>query len=133
MLDIDPQTVYFLIVKARQYDDKDEPGFSDDEDNLEAENRRQDLEESEDPVAQEIRDAVDAMNDDQQAELVALVWLGRGDYIKDEWAEAVQTARERHTGPTSDYLLGIPLLGDYLEEGMVQLGHTFEEFEVGRL
>src|SRR3546814_15793239 len=62
------------------------------------------------------------MNDDEQAELVALTWLGRGDFTADEWSEALAAARERDTGPTSAYLLGIPILADYLEEGLSQFG-----------
>ena len=82
-----------------------------------------------DPVAQEIKDAIDALNEDQQAELVALTWLGRGDYIAAEWDEALTTARERRSNPTSEYLLGTPMLGDYMEEGLVALGYDLEDLE----
>jgi hypothetical protein len=47
-----------------------------------------------------------------------LAWVGRGDYAADQWAEAVAEARQRPTGPTSRYLLGIPVLADYLDEGL---------------
>jgi hypothetical protein len=130
MIEIDPQTVYYLILKARDFDDKDEPGQPDTDatraDEVLAEQMHY---YADDPVAQEIKDTIDSLNDDQQAELVALVWLGRGDFTSGEWREAVRTARERHSGPTSDYLLGTPLLGDYLEEGLAQMGHSFEELE----
>lgn len=130
MIEIDPQTVYYLILKARDFDDKDEPGQADPDatpaDEAQAEQMHY---YADDPVAQEIKDTIDSLNDDQQAELVALVWLGRGDFTPGEWREAVRTARERHSGPTSDYLLGTPLLGDYLEEGVAQMGHSFEELE----
>jgi hypothetical protein len=53
---------------------------------------------------------------------VALAWLGRGDYEAEDWAEALASARERAEGPTARYLMGIPLLGDYLEEGADKLG-----------
>jgi hypothetical protein len=29
--------------------------------------------------------------------------------------------------------MGIPNLGDFLEEGFTQLGHSCEDFEIGRL
>ncbi len=130
MLDIDPQTVYVLILKAREFDDKDEPG----EPSPDASPADEVLEEdmhyyADDPVAQEIKDMIDSLNDDQQTELVALTWIGRGDFTANEWGEAVRTARERHSNPTSDYLLGTPLLGDYLEEGLSQLGVTVEDLE----
>ena len=69
------------------------------------------------------------MNDDHQAELVALTWLGRGDFGPDDWAEAVKMARERRTHATSEYLIGTPLLGDYLEEGLAKLGFSVEDLE----
>ena len=94
MLEIDPQTVYFLILKAREFDDKDSPG----EEDLDASPAEQTIEANmhyyaDDPVAQELKDAIEALNDDEQAELVALTWVGRGDFTSDEWDEVVRTAR----------------------------------------
>ena len=130
MLEIDPRTVYFLILKAREFDDKDDPGEAD----LDASPAEETIEAdmhyfADDPVAQELKDAIEALNDDEQAELVALTWIGRGDFTADEWDEVVRTARQRRTNPTADYLLGTPLLGDYLEEGLTQLGLTLEDLE----
>ncbi len=87
---------------------------------------------ADDPVAQEIKDTIEGLNEDEQTELVALTWIGRGDFTAQEWAEAVRTARQRHTNPTADYLLGTPLLGDYLEEGLSQLGVTVEDLEASQ-
>ena len=130
MLEIDLRTVYVLILKAREFDDKDEPGEPDPDASPADEILEEDMHNyADDPVAQEIKDMIDSLNDDQQAELVALTWLGRGDFTANEWREAVRTARERHSNPTSDYLLGTPLLGDYLEEGLSQLGVTVEDLE----
>jgi len=131
MLEIEPETVYFLILKAREFDEKDVPGESDDSEAgpAEAQIDRGMRYFDDDPVAQEIKDAIDGLNDDHQAELVALTWLGRGDYLAGDWEEAVKTARERRSNPTSEYLLGTPLLGDYLEEGMAQLGYSAEDLE----
>jgi hypothetical protein len=130
MLEIDPQTVYFLILKAREFDDKDDPGEAD----LDASPAEETIEAdmhyfADDPVAQELKDAIEALNDDEQAELVALTWIGRGDFTSEEWDEVVRTARQRRTNPTADYLLGTPLLGDYLEEGLTQLGLTLKDLE----
>jgi len=52
--------------------------------------------------------------------LVALAWVGRGTYSKEEWREAIATARSEHSRRTAEYLLGMPLLGDYLEDGLAQ-------------
>jgi hypothetical protein len=68
--------------------------------------------------AQDIAGFVDALNDEARAELVALVWVGRGDFEAADWREAVAAARDRlDSGPTSAYLLGIPNVGDLVGEG----------------
>ncbi len=130
-LEIDPSTVAFLIAKARAFDakvapaDRDEvsqPGEDEDHDALE--------DYGDDPVADEIREVIDDLNVDEQIELVAMTWLGRGDYALEEWDEALEAARERRVGPTSKYLLGMPLLGDMLEEGFVALGYSMEDYEI---
>ncbi|MCB1882955.1 MAG: DUF3775 domain-containing protein [Geminicoccaceae bacterium] len=72
----------------------------------------------EDTAEQEIRSFIAGMNVDERAELVALAWVGRGSYAREEWDEAVRTAREEHGARTADYLLDLPLLADYLEEGL---------------
>jgi hypothetical protein len=66
---------------------------------------------------------------EEQASLVALTWIGRGDFGAGEWADALNQARERHTGSTSRYLMGIPQLGDFLEEGAATLGFNLSEIE----
>jgi hypothetical protein len=57
------------------------------------------------------------LNEDEQAELVALFWIGRGSFEAEDWDEAVATARAEATTPTADYLLGSPHFADHLEAG----------------
>lgn len=133
MLEVDPQTVYFLILRAREFDDKDEPGDTDPDDSPADVAMHHDMHYfDDDPVAQDLKDTIDGLNEDHQAELVALTWLGRGDFGRDDWAEAVRMARERRTHATSEYLIGTPLLGDYLEEGLAKLGFSVEDLEAAR-
>ena len=80
-----------------------------------------------DPVVQEIRAAIFAMSEDEQIDLVALTWLGRGDGTINDWDELRAEAARAHNKRTASYLLGIPLLADYLEEGMSQFGMSCEE------
>ena len=79
-------------------------------------------EEADDLTAVELRELINDLNVDEAAELVALAWIGRGDYDAAEWDEAVTAARQRPNGKTSKYLMGMPMLGDYLEEGLEAIG-----------
>jgi hypothetical protein len=79
-------------------------------------------EESEDLTAVELRELINDLNVDEAAELVALAWLGRGDYDAAEWADALAEARSRGRKRTAGYLMGLPMLGDWLEEGLEALG-----------
>ena len=76
---------------------------------------------------------IDAMDEDEQCELVALCWVGRGDFSPDEWEDAVAEARSRRQGSTAEYLIGTPLVSDYLEEGLSKFDLSCEGFEMGRL
>ena len=60
---------------------------------------------------------------------MALTWVGRGTFEPEEFDEAVETARTERTNSTSSYLLGIPLLADYLEEGLEKLGFSVDDVE----
>ena len=41
--------------------------------------------------------------------------------------------RERHKRHSADYLIGIPTLGDFLENGLDMVDRSCEDFEIGRL
>lgn len=133
-LAISPETVCFIIIKAKEFDVKDavtepDPGSnpSDDKEAAVLENHE------DDPVLEELTSLINALSEDEQIDLVALTWLGRGDYSVDEWATARAEAARAHNKNTAGYLLGTPLLGDFLEEGLSLLGYSCEEFEIGRL
>jgi len=74
--------------------------------------------ETEDPMQQQIRGIIDGLNEDEAYDLVALMWIGRGTYGIDEFQDARKVACQEATQSTSDYLLGTPLLADFLEEGL---------------
>ncbi|MEP2532247.1 DUF3775 domain-containing protein [Shimia sp.] len=79
----------------------------------------------------ELRGFIDRLNEDEQASLVAVMWVGRDAFAADELAEAIQTAKREATTPTSDYLLGTPHLSDHLENGMEELGLSLSDAEDG--
>ncbi|PIE09671.1 MAG: hypothetical protein CSA72_11355 [Rhodobacterales bacterium] len=65
---------------------------------------------------------IERLDPDEQADLVAIFWVGRGAYEADDIAEAIATARAEATAPTADYLKGSPHLADHLEAGLDALG-----------
>lgn len=80
-----------------------------------------------DPVVQEITAVIRSMSEDEQIDLVALTWLGRGDGTLDDWDELRAEAARAHNKRTAQYLLGMPLLPDFLDEAAVQFGISCEE------
>jgi len=133
-LSISPDKVCYIIVKAREYDVKDVVTDPGDSSNASDDAMVSVLEDhGDDPVAYELRAAISAMNEDEQIDLVALTWLGRGDGTIEEWEELRKEAARAHNQRTASYLLGIPLLADYLEEGLSQFGGSCEDFERGHL
>ncbi|MFT6772370.1 MAG: hypothetical protein ACJA1L_000074 [Paracoccaceae bacterium] len=126
MLNIPLETLAWIIVKAREVDVKDvdtSDSSEEDQDGSVLEDR------GDDPSADEIRSWIEDLTDTEQAELVALFWLGRGDGVAEEFDDLIEQAREARTGPTAAYLLGEPLLADMLEEGLEQLGIPVEDVE----
>jgi hypothetical protein len=129
-LDIAPEKVAHVIIKAREYDAKVGAWDDSPEDGDAEEDPSTILEDfANDPTRAEIIGFIDRMNFDEQANLVALMWVGRGTYEKEEFDEAVDTARAERISATSNYLLGIPLLADYLEEGLEKMGFSVDDVE----
>jgi hypothetical protein len=77
-----------------------------------------------DPTLSEFRNIISDLEPDQQQQVVALLWLGRGDFTLDEWAEAVEEAADNWNESTADYLVAHPLLSDYLSDGLDQHGYS---------
>ena len=77
----------------------------------------------------EVRAFIERLAEDEQASLVALMWIGRGSFTADELEEAKATARDEATTPTADYLLGTPHLSDHLENGLDELGLSAQDDE----
>jgi hypothetical protein len=90
-------------------------------------------EESPDPVEDEFVTFVDDMSEDEQIDLVALAWLGRGDGSIEDWDNLRRQAADAHNQRTAAYLLGIPLLPDYLEDGLAAFGRSCEESDAERV
>ncbi len=117
--------VCFIIVKARQFDVKEGNADPNSGSDPPDDNFADVLEDGpDDPVYRELTGFISNLDVEEQINLVALAWLGRGTYDKSEWSEALLTARQEHNSRTAQYLLGLPMLGDYLEEGLSQFGRS---------
>ncbi len=134
MLNISPEKICYIIVKAREFDAKVEPVEPDPGSNPADGGEREILSDyRDDPTYEELARSLEVLNNEEMVELLALTWLGRGDYTKDECADAVAQAWQTRNERAVPYLTGIPLLSDYLEEGLSQLGYSCEEYEIDRL
>lgn len=131
---ISPEAVCWIVVKAREFDAKDvvtepDPGSNPTDDAMMGV-----LEDhADDPVYNELHAFIQALNEDEQTDLVAMAWLGRGDDTLSAWPTLRAEAARQHNRRTAEYLLGLPLLADYLEEALSQFGGSCAEFEMGHL
>ncbi|WP_421707750.1 DUF3775 domain-containing protein [Algihabitans sp.] len=157
MLEMDVDKVCFVVVKMREYEEEgliraetedDEVDLDDDAEEelgaaggLDGADEDSDGDEEDDPlesssedgILEELTTFIRNLDEEEQIELVALTWLGRGDYEADQWSEATEAAGERHNNRTAEYLIGIPLLPDYLEEGLAAFDLSCVDFDESRL
>jgi len=133
-LSISPEKVCFIIVKAKEFDAKDQITEPDPGSNPSDDKEAAVLEDHEDdPVVEELTSFIDSLSEDEQIDLVALAWLGREDYSAGDWPAVREEAALAHNERTASYLLGMPLVADFLEEGLSMLGYSCEDFEIERL
>lgn len=130
-LSIDPDTVRLLALKAQGFSAALNGDYEDGrEHEVELDSQSRDghshgglaEEEEEDLTEEEFRELIADLNVDEASELVAIAWLGRGDYTAAEWTEAVADARARVNNRLAGYLLAMPMLADYLTEGLDSIG-----------
>ena len=131
-LTISAEDVGYLIVKAREFDVKEASSDPDSGSNATDDNMVDVLQDNgSDPVASEIAGFINSLSEEEKIDLVALMRLGRGDGTIEEWDDlrreaADERERNRHT---ARYLLGQPLLGDYLADGLAAFGLTWVDDE----
>lgn len=114
MLQITPDKIAHVIIRAREYDSGVDAWAH-------SGHRRGD------GTRTELHDFIESLNEDEQAALVAVMWIGRESFEPDELDEAVATAHAEKSTPTGDYLMGEPRLADLLEAGMEALGLSPED------
>lgn len=127
-LSLSADTIRMLAQKARAvavssndtFEDGHEGDVEFDADTLEESHHHDGLaeEESDDLTDEELRELLEDLNVDEAAELVAITWIGRGDFEAEDFTQAVNEAKDRAVGSTATYLLGMPMLADYMEAGL---------------
>lgn len=123
MLNLNSETICFLIEKAQEFHVKEEVVIPEVPDSPAEDWARQVLaDHSGDMTYLDAKCVIDDLEPDQQITLVALMWLGRGDYDLTDWNDAIADATQAHTKNTAEYLLSTPLLSSYLEEALSQHG-----------
>lgn len=138
MQDLKPETVSRIIIGTREMnagaevmkatadDEVSEPETDVDESRLGIETHD---EHEHDPSYVEMRAVIDSLSVEEQCELIALAWLGRGDGTREEWGELLTLARDRRSDHTGDYLLAMPLLAEHLADGLESFGFSGEDIE----
>jgi hypothetical protein len=128
-LTISPDSAFAILIKAREFDakvaqtDPDSGSNPSDDDGVDA------LEFGpSDDTQRELVSAIHDLNDDEQRDLIALILLGRGDFSLSEWAEARQAAADIGRERTARYVSEIPLVSDYLQDGLSQFGQSIEDY-----
>ena len=131
-LGIDPDKICYLITLGRQFQVKVEPADVDAGSNMADDGFREVLEDrAGDPVVVEMRQFLTDLNVEEYRNLLALLWVGRGDYDGEQWEEALAEAEGLRAERGPDYVIGTPLLGDLLEEGLEALGYSCEDTDSG--
>jgi Protein of unknown function (DUF3775) len=126
MPEINPAKVCFIIEKSREYLGED-VGVEADDSNPADDDERVMLTEAAGPsIRRELIEFIRDLDVDEAAAVVALAWIGRGDFEAEEWRTAVAEAKQRAEGPTWKYLLGFELLPDYLEDALSAFGRSCE-------
>ncbi len=130
MLGINPDKVRQIIQEARMFDAKEAVSDPDSGSNAADDGMVDVLEDiAEDDTYAELAANIRSLDEEEQVNLVALAWLGRGTYSVEEWDEALTEARHAHNKRTAEYLTSLPKLGDYLEDGLAAVENREDEAE----
>lgn len=126
---LEPETAFFILLKAREFHAKVDEVDPDEGSNPTDDKMIDVLEfQADDSVEEELVSAIQGLDEDERLDLIALIWIGRGDFSLKQWSEARQNARRIDQLGVADYVLGLPMASDYLQEGLSQFGHSLIEF-----
>ena len=118
-LELNRDTVQFLIDTVHEFHSREDVMFPEEPESANEDwSRQMAIDYGGDPYYVELKSTIEDLEPDQQISLVALMWLGRGNYTLDRWDTALEQAEYSWNDHTADYLIGTSLLADYLAEGL---------------
>lgn len=127
-INLSSEIVCQIAARAREFQSKEGVVIPEDPDELNEDDFQQILaDHKNDLTYTEVCDAINDLEPDQQMTLVAIMYLGRGDFDVDEWEDCFNEARDGWTTHTAEYLLSHPQVADYLEEGLSLLGFSCDD------
>jgi hypothetical protein len=128
-LTISPDSAFAILLKAREFDSKVTQTDPDSGSNASDDNSVDALEFGPfDDTQHELVSAIHDLNDDELRDLIALIWLGRGDFNLGEWTEARRAAGDIGRDRAPHYVSEIPLVSDYLQDGLSQFDQSIEDY-----
>lgn len=131
MFNISQMIVSEIIDKAREININNDIYMPGDPGSTEDETEEQAIlaEDEVDLTSSELKDAINDLEPDQQKELIALFFIGRGDYDKDEWHQALKEADNISAHQRARFLISKPMLADLLEEGLARFDISSNDLE----
>lgn len=128
MFDVNKEIICNIITKAHELNIEDDLIIPDDQDNLSDAEWKQILAEYQEDFSYiELKNLINDLEPDQQKEVIALMYIGRGDFEKDQWSAALQQTHNISPSGRADYLISKTMLADYLEEGLAKFGYSCDE------
>lgn len=127
-LTISFEKAFHIADKAREFEEKTEASDLEEGSNASDDKFVAVLEEQpDDATRDELMTMLAGLNEDEQLDLIALTWVGRGDFGIEEWERAREEASAMSDKHIPLYLLETPLFSDYLAEGLALAGHDVNE------
>ena len=126
VLNINPETVCFIIAKAKEFQAKEGVTFEEEAPNSEYEYDMQQIlaDHPDDLSYTEVKQTIEDLNIDEKVDLLSLMYIGRGDFVEKDWSSAHKEARNNLPPDLTAHLFSKPTIAYYLEKGLESLGYS---------
>ena len=126
VLNINPETVCFIIDKAKEFQAKEGVTFPEEVPNSEYEYDMLQIlaDHSDDLTYTNVKQIIEDLNIDEKIDLLSLMFIGRGDFVEKDWSNAHKEASNNLPPELTAYLFSKPTIAYYLEKGLESLGYS---------